>query len=128
MCRQSPDQLSDYWPEEPDYSDEYMYHTARRDHTRVFHQKKQYPQNILYKVDCELDRAITNLVDFILIHFLHHTVQLIVFIIMIIFVLHFLLFCSLIQFHFQRYLCASIMLLHDISVIYFINFFIQLSV
>lgn len=50
MCRQNPDQLGEYWPEEPDYNDEYMYHTARRDHTRVYHQKKQYPQNILYKV------------------------------------------------------------------------------
>ncbi|CAG9138762.1 unnamed protein product, partial [Plutella xylostella] len=39
----------EYWQEEPDYNDEYMYHTARRDHQKVFHQKKQYPQNILYK-------------------------------------------------------------------------------
>lgn len=75
MCRQNPDQLGDYWPEEPDYSDEYMYHTARRDHTRVFHQKKQYPQNILYKVDCDLDvdvHATINLVDIILKHILHY--------------------------------------------------------
>ncbi|CAH0674102.1 unnamed protein product [Spodoptera exigua] len=58
----SPDQLSDYWPEEPDYSDEYMYHTARRDHTRVFHQKKQYPQNILYKSLAWLDLSNNHLV------------------------------------------------------------------
>lgn len=72
MCRQNQEQTGEYWPEEPDYSDEYMYHTARRDHTRVFHQKKQYPQNILYKVDCNLDvHAITNLVLIVLKHFLH---------------------------------------------------------
>lgn len=65
--RQNPDQLGEYWPEEPDYSDEYMYHTARRDHTRVFHQKKQYPQNILYKVDC-LVCANTNLVVTVIEH------------------------------------------------------------
>lgn len=53
MCCQNPEQ-GEYWPEEPDYNDEYMYHTARRDHTRVFHQKKQYPQNILFKVDYRL--------------------------------------------------------------------------
>lgn len=53
MCCQNPEQ-GEYWPEESDYNDEYMYHTARRDHTRVYHQKKQYPQNILYKVDSSL--------------------------------------------------------------------------
>ncbi|XP_045767708.1 chaoptin isoform X4 [Maniola jurtina] len=52
----------DYWPEEPDYSDEYMYHTARRDHTRVFHQKKQYPQNILFKSLAWLDLSDNHLV------------------------------------------------------------------
>ncbi|XP_059058531.1 chaoptin [Achroia grisella] len=57
----SPDQ-GEYWPEEPDYSDEYMYHTARRDHTRVFHQKKQYPQNILYKSLAWLDLSNNHLV------------------------------------------------------------------
>ncbi|XP_026747027.1 chaoptin-like isoform X1 [Trichoplusia ni] len=58
----NPDQLGEYWPEEPDYSDEYMYHTARRDHTRVFHQKKQYPQNILYKSLAWLDLSNNHLV------------------------------------------------------------------
>lgn len=53
MCCQNPEQ-GEYWPEESDYNDEYMYHTARRDHTRVYHQKKQYPQNILFKVDSSL--------------------------------------------------------------------------
>ncbi|XP_039750194.1 chaoptin isoform X3 [Pararge aegeria] len=52
----------DYWPEEPDYSDEYMYHTARRDHTRVFHQKKQYPQNILFKSLAWMDLSDNHLV------------------------------------------------------------------
>lgn len=61
MFCQNPEQMGEYWPEEPDYSDEYMYHTARRDHTRVFHQKKQYPQNILYKVAL-LDVCNTNTV------------------------------------------------------------------
>ncbi|XP_072949975.1 chaoptin isoform X2 [Epargyreus clarus] len=55
-------ELGEYWPEEPDYSDEYMYHTARRDHTRVFHQKKQYPQNILYKSLAWLDLSNNHLV------------------------------------------------------------------
>ncbi|CAB3222289.1 unnamed protein product [Arctia plantaginis] len=58
----NPDQLGEYWPEEPDYSDEYMYHTARRDHTRVYHQKKQYPQNILYKSLAWLDLSNNHLV------------------------------------------------------------------
>lgn len=58
----NPEQLGEYWPEEPDYSDEYMYHTARRDHTRVFHQKKQYPQNILYKSLAWLDLSSNHLV------------------------------------------------------------------
>ncbi|KAL0881866.1 hypothetical protein ABMA27_001638 [Loxostege sticticalis] len=53
---------SDFWPEEPDYSDEYMYHTARRDHTRVFHQKKQYQQNSLYKSLLSLDLSDNHLV------------------------------------------------------------------
>ncbi|KAL4716304.1 hypothetical protein ACJJTC_014784 [Scirpophaga incertulas] len=57
----SPEQ-GEFWPEEPDYSDEYMYHTARRDHTRVFHQKKQYPQNILYKSLIWLDLSNNHLV------------------------------------------------------------------
>ncbi|XP_061383908.1 chaoptin isoform X2 [Danaus plexippus] len=52
----------DDWPEEPDYSDEYMYHTARRDHARVFHQKKQYPQNILFKSLAWLDLSDNHLV------------------------------------------------------------------
>ncbi|XP_045535328.1 chaoptin isoform X2 [Papilio machaon] len=57
----SPDQ--DYWPEDhDDYNDEYMYHTARRDHTRVFHQKKQFPQNILYKSLAWLDLSDNHLV------------------------------------------------------------------
>ncbi|KAJ8719147.1 hypothetical protein PYW07_016703 [Mythimna separata] len=56
------EQTGEYWPEEPDYSDEYMYHTARRDHTRVFHQKKQYPQNILYKSLAWLDLSNNHLV------------------------------------------------------------------
>ncbi|KAM3959736.1 leucine rich repeat containing G protein-coupled receptor chaoptin [Aphomia sociella] len=55
-------ELGEYWPEEPDYSDEYMYHTARRDHTRVYHQKKQYPQNILYKSLAWLDLSNNHLV------------------------------------------------------------------
>ncbi|XP_037867501.1 chaoptin isoform X1 [Bombyx mori] len=50
------------WPEESDYSDEYMYHTARRDHTRVYHQKKQYPQNVLYKSLAWLDLSDNHLV------------------------------------------------------------------
>ncbi|RVE54580.1 hypothetical protein evm_000701 [Chilo suppressalis] len=57
----NPEQ-GEFWPEEPDYSDEYMYHTARRDHTRVFHQKKQYPQNILYKSLMWLDLSNNHLV------------------------------------------------------------------
>ncbi|XP_037296903.1 chaoptin isoform X2 [Manduca sexta] len=57
----NPEQ-GEYWPEEPDYSDEYMYHTVRRDHTRVFHQKKQYPQNILYKSLAWLDLSDNHLV------------------------------------------------------------------
>ncbi|XP_013188195.1 chaoptin isoform X2 [Amyelois transitella] len=57
----SPEQ-AEYWPEEPDYSDEYMYHTARRDHTRVYHQKKQNPQNILYKSLAWLDLSDNRLV------------------------------------------------------------------
>ncbi|KAG7309738.1 hypothetical protein JYU34_004236 [Plutella xylostella] len=52
----------EYWQEEPDYNDEYMYHTARRDHQRVFHQKKQYPQNILYKSLAWLDLSNNHLV------------------------------------------------------------------
>ncbi|CAK1579585.1 unnamed protein product [Parnassius mnemosyne] len=57
----NPDQ--DYWPEDhDDYNDEYMYHTARRDHTRVFHQKKQFPQNILYKSLAWLDLSDNHLV------------------------------------------------------------------
>ncbi|XP_075975754.1 leucine rich repeat containing G protein-coupled receptor chaoptin isoform X2 [Anticarsia gemmatalis] len=56
------EQLGEYWPEEPDYSDEYMYHTARRDQSRVFHQKKQYPQNILYKSLAWLDLSSNHLV------------------------------------------------------------------
>ncbi|XP_028159952.1 chaoptin isoform X5 [Ostrinia furnacalis] len=50
------------WQEEPDYSDEYMYHTARRDHTRVYHQKKQYHQNSLYKSLLSLDLSDNHLV------------------------------------------------------------------
>ncbi|XP_026333455.1 chaoptin isoform X2 [Hyposmocoma kahamanoa] len=57
----NPEQ-GEYWPEEPDYNDEYMYHTARRDHTRVFHQKKQYPQNILFKSLAWLDLSNNHLV------------------------------------------------------------------
>ncbi|XP_041988835.1 chaoptin isoform X3 [Aricia agestis] len=52
----------EYWGEEADYSDDYMYHTARRDHTRVFHHKKQYPQNILYKSLAWLDLSDNHLV------------------------------------------------------------------
>ncbi|KAI8420728.1 hypothetical protein MSG28_007951 [Choristoneura fumiferana] len=57
-----PDQMGEYWPDEQDYSDEYMYHTARRDQTRVYHQKKQYPQNILYKSLAWLDLSDNHLV------------------------------------------------------------------
>lgn len=56
------EQSGEFWPEDPDYSDEYMYHTARRDHNRVFHQKKQYPQNILYKSLAWLDLSRNHLV------------------------------------------------------------------
>ncbi|XP_038217334.1 chaoptin isoform X2 [Zerene cesonia] len=52
----------EFWPEDSDYSDEYMYHTARRDHTRVFHHKKQYPQNIFYKSLAWLDLSNNHLV------------------------------------------------------------------
>ncbi|KAJ2947575.1 hypothetical protein O0L34_g17368 [Tuta absoluta] len=57
----SPEQ-GDVWQEEPDYGDEYAYHTARRDHQRIFHQKKQYPQNILYKSLVWLDLSGNHLV------------------------------------------------------------------
>ncbi|CAH0723585.1 unnamed protein product, partial [Brenthis ino] len=53
---------SEYWLEEPDYSDEYMYHTARRDHPRVLHRKIQYPQNVLYKSLAWLDLSDNHLV------------------------------------------------------------------
>ncbi|XP_063392648.1 chaoptin isoform X1 [Cydia fagiglandana] len=58
----NPDQVGEYWPDEQDYSDEYMYHTARRDHQRVYHQKKQYPQNILFKSLAWLDLSDNHLV------------------------------------------------------------------
>ncbi|XP_045449309.1 chaoptin [Melitaea cinxia] len=53
---------SEYWLEEPDYSEEYMYHTARRDHPRVLHRKIQYPQNVLFKSLAWLDLSDNHLV------------------------------------------------------------------
>ncbi|CAH2085309.1 unnamed protein product [Euphydryas editha] len=53
---------SEYWLEEQDYSDEYMYHTARRDNPRVLHRKIQYPQNVLFKSLAWLDLSDNHLV------------------------------------------------------------------
>ncbi|XP_053605406.1 chaoptin isoform X2 [Plodia interpunctella] len=52
----------EYWHEDIDDSEDYMYHTASRDHTRVYHQKKQSPQNILYKSLAWLDLSDNRLV------------------------------------------------------------------
>ncbi|XP_047517537.1 chaoptin isoform X2 [Pieris napi] len=55
-------EAGEFWPEENDYNDDYMYHTARRDQSRVFHHKKQYPQNIFYKSLAWLDLSNNHLV------------------------------------------------------------------
>lgn len=67
MCCQNPEQ-GEWLPEDRDYSDDYMYHTVRRDHTRVFHQKKQYPQNILFKVDYGSVHVLVTLTSLWLLH------------------------------------------------------------
>lgn len=50
--------------EEPEYNDDYnnMYHSARRDDTRVYHEKKPYPQHILYESLALLDLSNNHLV------------------------------------------------------------------